>query len=287
MTRSGTPTGDATRAQLEALLRKAGAAGTKLGPLARAVGLRDTSTWFHLLRMPCAMCAKTALKYRVRWFHADFADACRAYVAEQDGTAIHRFGCRAELVEAGMALIEQAGARGTGHAELVEALDVGEWTASNITRRLRDQCRVEVRRTVAANGYTALRFYTPDAAPPERSANDPTAQRLRQRKAKTAADQGLRVAGSTDRRNVQEKPTQCHELTPPAASINSRDHGLTLHPKARVTVDQRGNVNRWDTDRPQFPPPDVPAPGFAQMRPGQYLAADTAIARRYDRQGNP
>ena len=66
----------------------------------------------------------------------------------------------------------------------------------------------------------------------------------------------------------------------PAASINSRDHGLTLHPKARVTVDPRGNVNRWETDRPQFPVPAVDAPCFAQMRPGQYLPADTAIARR-------
>lgn len=279
--RFGTPTGDATRAQLADLLRKAGPAGTKLGPLARTLGLCDKSVWYQLSRMPCALRAQTKLKFRVRWFHTDFATDCRDYVAEQDGTSVHRFGCRAELVEGGMAIIEQAGAKGAGHAELMEALGVGEWAASNITRRLRDQQRVEVRRTVAANGYTALRFYTPDAAPPERSASDRTAQRLRQRKAKTAADQGLRVAGSTERRHVQEKPAQCHELTPPAASINSRDHGLTLHPKARVTVDPRGNVNRWETDRPQFPVPAVDAPCFAQMRHGQYLPADTAIARRY------
>lgn len=279
--RFSTPGGDATRAQLADLLRKAGPAGTKLGPLARTLGLCDTSVWYQLSRMPCALRAQTKLKFRVRWFHTDFAADCRDYVAEQDGTAIHRFGCRAELVEAGMAIIEQAGAKGAGHADLMEALGVGEWSASNITRRLRDQRRVEVRRTVAANGYTALRFYAPDAAPTERSAQDRTAQRLRQRKTKTASDQGLRVAGSTDRRHVPEKPAQCHDLTPPATSINSRDHGLTLHPKARVTVDPRGNVNRWETDRPQFPVPAVDAPCFAQMRPGQYLPADTAIARRY------
>lgn len=39
--------------------------------------------------------------------------------------------------------------------------------------------------------------------------------------------------------------------------------------------------NRCDTDRPQFPAPAVDAPCFAQMRPGQYLPADPAIARRY------
>ena len=67
--------------------------------LARTLGLCDTSVWYQLSRMPCALRAQTKLKFRVRWFHTDFATDCRDYVAEQDGTSVHRFGCRAELVD--------------------------------------------------------------------------------------------------------------------------------------------------------------------------------------------
>lgn len=273
-----TPRGAVTRNLLNDLLLLAGPAGTQLSPLATRAGLCATSTLFHLHRMPNALQAKTAMKYRVLWFHRDFAADCAAYVERQNATARHRFGCSPKRVADGFAAIQAAGRNGATHADISQAAGLSEWAAHNITRRLRNEGRVVACKSVGDNGYTVLRFYLPELAPAEDQPRPPNPKRAKPSRA-TAAP--MRASSGVGRHTAPDALPHPHDITPPAVSISSPDHGLALHPTARVTVDPRGNVNRWETDRPQFPPPDVPAPGFAQMRPGQYLEADTAIARRY------
>lgn len=275
-----TPAGAQRQRDLAALLLQAGTAGAQLATLARGAGLRDVTARFHLMRMDAAVLAKTAIKYRVRWFHADFAADAAAYVQQQDAVPIHRFGASTARVMAGMAAIEAAGREGLTHEQIGAATGLTHWGASSITRRLRDEGRAVARRTVAPNGYTVLRFYATELAPPQAKLRDTGAMRpSARRKADTATV--LRVAGSAGRRHVPERPAQKHELTAPAVSITQRDHGLQLRADAAVTVDPRSAPNPWATAREQHPAPQVPAPQFSAMGPGRYLENDTAIARRY------